>query len=215
MTADQMQIYIDDSGNIVNGLRSEASESVPYFVLAALILKEDIPIKRCIKDVRRTIRKKHKVTSELKFNNSDDTTKRRILECIGRTDNDIGYALLCNSKIQHEVEPRFIYNDICKQLVYKIINNYGVTGNVDFVIDKSLYGAQRAKFDAYIKDRSGLVVPDSLGEIKITHEDSQACPFIQAVDFIAGSINRNYRDNDDIYFQMIQHRITTTLNYEP
>jgi len=48
-----MQIYLDESGSIVNGLLPSASESVPYFVLAALVLKEDLPIKRCIKDIRR------------------------------------------------------------------------------------------------------------------------------------------------------------------
>jgi hypothetical protein len=129
-----MQIYIDDSGNIVNGLGNRASRKVPYFVLAALVLREGRSIKRCIKDVRRTIRKKDKDISELKFNNSDATIKRRILECIGRTNNEIGYAVLCNCEIQHQVEPRFIYNDICKQLVYRIINSHQADGRVDVFI---------------------------------------------------------------------------------
>jgi hypothetical protein len=98
-----MQICIDDSGNIVNGLSSGASKSVPYFVLAALVLRESRSIERCIKDVRRTIRKKYKDISELKFNNSDATIKRRILECIGRTNNEIGYAVLSNCEILHEL----------------------------------------------------------------------------------------------------------------
>jgi hypothetical protein len=110
---------------------ANASESVPYFVLAALVLREDLPIKRCIKDIRKKmIKKRYKKTSELKFNDSDDPIKRRILECIGRTNNDIGYALLRNSDIQHEVEPQLIYNEVCKQLTYKIINNYGMSGQV-------------------------------------------------------------------------------------
>lgn len=210
-----MQIYIDDSGNIVNGLRREASESVPYFVLAAVVSRENLSIERCIKNIRRTIRKKERETSELKFNNCTGPTRRRILQCIGRTDNDIVYALLSNSKIQHEVEPRLIYNDICKQLVYTIVNHYGASGQVDVIIDKSLYGAQRAKFDACMADKTGMEVPINMGEIKVSHVDSQACPFIQAVDFVAGAINRKYRDNDDLYFQMIQNRIATILNYEP
>jgi len=52
-------------------------------------------------------------------------------------------------------------------------------------------------------------------EPKITHADSQACPFIQSVDFVAGAINRKYRKNEDLYFKMIQHRIVTVLDYEP
>src|SRR5271157_2519801 len=210
-----MQIYMDDSGGIVNGLRREASESVPYFVLAAVIKRENLSIERCIKNLRRTLKKKYKATSELKFNNSDDTTKRRILQCIGHTNNDIAYAFLSNSKIQHEVEPRFIYNDICKQLVYTIINDYGASGQVDVIIDKSLYGNQRENFNTYVTDKTGMSVPASLGEVKITHADSQACPFIQSVDFVAGAINRKYRKNEDLYFKMIQHRIVTVLDYEP
>lgn len=211
-----MQIYLDESGSIVNGLIPKASESTPYFVLAALVLREDFPIKRCIKDIRRKkIKKRYKQTSELKFNDSDDVIQRRILECIGRTNNDIGYAILCNSKIQHVLEPQLIYSEICRRLTYKIANNYNVSGQVDIIIDKSLYGAQRTVFNAYMADRSGLTIPATLGEVKITHVDSKACPYIQAVDFIAGAINRKYRDNDDLYYQKIQHKTVLSLEYEP
>jgi len=210
-----MQVYLDESGSIVNGLVAKASESVPYFVLAALVLWEDHSIKRCIKEVRqKKIKKRYKMTSELKFNDSDDLIKRRILECIGRTNNDISYAVLCNLDIRHEVEPQLIYNNICRQLVYKIINNYGLSGKVEVIMDKSLYGVHRANFDAHIADRSGIVVPDSLGEVSVAHVDSKACPYIQAVDFIAGAINRMYRDGDYIYYNKIQHKIRLSFNYE-
>lgn len=209
-----MQIYLDESGSIVNGMVAKAS--VPYFVLAALVLREDLPIKRCIKDIRRNkIKKKYKQTSELKFNDSDDTIRRRILECIGRTNNDISYTVLYNSKIQHEVEPQLIYNEICRQLTYKIANNYDVSGKLEVIMDKSLYGAQRTAFNAHMADRSGMIVPATLGEIKVAHVDSKACPYIQAVDFIAGAINRKYRDNDALYYQKIQHKIALSLEYEP
>ena len=210
-----MRVYLDESGSIVNGLAPKASESIPYFVLAALVLKEDLPIKRCIKEIRqKRIKKKYRKTSELKFNDSDDPIKRRILECIGSTNNDIGYAVLCNSDIQHEVKPQLIYNEVCRQLIYKIINNYGMSGQVEVIMDKSLYGIHRANFDAHMADRSGLLVPATLGEIKVTHVDSKACPYIQAVDFIAGAINRKYRENDDVYYQKIHHKIAVSLDFE-
>lgn len=211
-----MQIYIDESGRIVNGLVANASESVPYFVMAALVLREGLPIKRCIKDIRqRKIKKRYRKTSELKFHDSDESIRRRILECIGRTSNNIGYAILYNSKIQHEVEPQLIYNEICRQLTYKIANNYGVSGQMEIIIDKSFYGPQRAAFNARMADRTGMIVPATLGEIKVTHVDSKACPYIQAVDFIAGAINRKFRNNDDHYYQKIQHKIDLSLEYEP
>lgn len=211
-----MQIYLDESGSIVNGLVAKASESVPYFVLAGMVLREDLAIKRCVKEIRqKKIKKKYKQTSELKFHDSDDLIKRRVLECIGRTNNDIGYAILYNSKILHEVKPQLIYNEICRQLIYGLINNYGLSGQVEVIMDKSLYGVHRANFDAHMAERSGIVVPGSLGEIKVTHVDSKSCPYIQAVDFIAGAINRKYRDGDDCYYQKIQHKIALSLDFEP
>lgn len=211
-----MQVYLDESGGIVNGLLAKASKSVPFFVLAALVLREELPIKRCIKDIRlRKIKKRYRKTSELKFHDSDGPIRRRILECIGRTDNDIGYAILYNSKIQHEVEPQLIYNEICRQLIYKLASNYCVSGQIEVIIDKSLYGAQRTAFDAHLADRSGLIVSANLEEVKVIHVDSKTCPYIQAVDFIAGAINRKYRDNDNVYFQKIQHKIALSMVFEP
>jgi len=210
-----MQVYLDESGSIVNGLIPKASESTPYFVLAALILKEELPIKRCIKNIReKKIKKKYRKTSELKFNDSDGPIKRRILECIGRTNNEIGYAVLCNLDIRHEVEPQLIYNEVCRKLIYNIINNYGVSGQMKVIVDKSLYGTHRTNFDAHMADRSGMLVPASLSEIKVFHVDSKTCPYIQAVDFIAGAINRKYRDDEDLYYQMIHNRVAVSLDFE-
>ncbi|MFZ2185202.1 MAG: DUF3800 domain-containing protein [Methanothrix sp.] len=42
-----MKVYIDESGNL-GGLGSKVSEEDPYFILAALITGDDLPIKRCI-----------------------------------------------------------------------------------------------------------------------------------------------------------------------
>jgi len=216
MIVDRMQIYLDESGRIVNGLDAGASKTVPYFVLAALVLREALPVKRCIKDIRnKIIKKRYHMTSELKFNASDDNIKRRILECIGETNNDIVYTILSNSKIQHEVEPQLIYADICKRLIYKIINNYGLSGQVDVIIDRSLYGTKRTAFNAHLMDKTGVEVPATMGSLNIAHVDSQTCPYIQAVDFIAGAINKKYRDNDDLYYQKIQHKITLNFEFEP
>lgn len=200
-----MRIYIDESGSIV-GLDD------PYFVLAALILTDDLQIERCIKDIKRKkIKKKYKQTSELKFHASDDVIKRRIIECIGRTNNDICYVVL-HKHGRSNVDPQAIYNNICKQLVYGVINNYGVSGQVAVFIDRFLYGTHRTAFNEYMADRSGMTVPATLGEIKVTHVDSRTCPYIQAVDFVAGAVGRKYRDGDDIYYQKIQNRITFSLD---
>ena len=70
-----MEIYLDESGNLgglgVQGLKD------PYFIIAVFIVREDLPIKRCIKDIRRRkIKKKYKVISELKLSNSGDNLEK-------------------------------------------------------------------------------------------------------------------------------------------
>ena len=80
------------------------------------------------------------------------------------------------------------------------------------IIDRSLYGAQREMFDRYLADWAGMAVPHGLEEIRVSHVDSKRCPCIQAVDFVAGAISRKYRDDDDLYYQKIQHRITLRLD---
>ena len=213
-----MEIYIDESGNL-GGLGASSSKSDLYFVLVALIVRDDLPIRRCIKDIRRKkIKKKYRKTSELKFNESDDNIKRRVLECIGQTDNDIGYALMSRAyqtcpPYQYETwDPSGIYTDICKKLIHRIIVDYRIIGSVEVFIDKSLYGTQREKFDRFLADRTGLVEPYRLGRIRISHVDSKRCPCIQAADFIAGAIGRRYRDNDDRYYQKIQDRIAVKMH---
>jgi hypothetical protein len=205
-----MKVYLDESGNL-GGLGSKVSEEDPYFVLAALIAREDAPIRRCIKDVRQTLKKKYKVKSELKFNESDDPSKRRILECVAKTNNDIAYvfvrkdqAALLTSYLG--VEPQVLYNDICKQLLQRVIPNYEFKGAVEIVIDRFLYGDAQDRFDNYLA--TGL-----MRSISVSHLDSKQCPCLQATDFIAGAIARKYRDNDDLYYNKIQHKITMAFEF--
>lgn len=202
-----MKIYIDESGNL-GGLGSEED---PYFVLAALVAREEIPIRRCIKDVRQTLKKKYKVKSELKFKESDDPSKRRILECVAKTNNDIVYvylrkdqAALLESYLR--VEPQVLYNDVCKQLLNRVISCYEFRGAIEIIIDRFLYGEAQERFNNFLA--VGL-----MRSINVSHQDSKQCPCLQAVDFIAGAIARRYRDNDDLYYNKIQHKIAMAFEF--
>lgn len=205
----KMRVYIDESGNL-GGLGAEED---PYFILAALVARDEIPIRRCIKDVRQTLKKKYKVKSELKFRESDDPSKRRILECVAKTNNDIVYAYLRKDqavllKAYLGVEPQILYNDVCKQLLNRLISSYEFKGTVDIVIDRFLYGEAQERFNNFLAD--GL-----MRSIDIAHLDSKQCPCLQAVDFIAGAVAHKYRDNDDLYYNKIKHKITMAMPFEP
>lgn len=205
-----MKVYIDESGNL-GGLGSKVSDEDPYFVLAALIARDDVPIRRCIKDVRRTLKKKYRVKSELKFKESDDSSKRRILECIAETNNDIAYVLLRKDRVDLltqylDAEPQVLYNDICRHLLHRIIQQYGFKETIEIVIDRFLYGDAREKFDNNLAD--GL-----MRHLNVSHLDSKQCPCLQAADFIAGAIARKYRNNDDLYYSKIQNKITMAFEF--
>lgn len=178
-----MEIYLDESGNL-GRLGARASKVDPYFVIAALIVRDDLPIKRCIKDIRRRkIKKKYKVRSELKFSNSDETIRRRILECVGRTDNDIAFALLRKYQVDEDLrdKPQVVYNYLCKQLLYRIVTKYELGGTINIIVDRSLYGVQRENFNDYVEGRIGVRLP---ARIEVSHVDSKQCPCVQAVDFL-------------------------------
>jgi len=205
-----MKVYLDESGNL-GGLGSRVSEEDPYFVLAALVAREEIPIRRCIKDVRHTLKKRYKVKSELKFKESDYPTKRRILKCIAETNNDISYVFLRKDQpalltSYLGVEPQLLYNDLCKQLLRRVILSYDLEGAIDVVIDRFLYGDARTKFDRYL-----LTALER--DIHILHLDSKQCPCLQAADFVVGAIARKYRDNDDLFYSRIQHKITVAFEF--
>jgi len=171
------------------------------------------PIKRCIRKIRqRKIKKKYKKTSELKFSNSDNTIRRRVLECIGGTDNDVAYALLRKSQVEEELrdKPQIVYNYLCKQLLYRIISKYQISTLAEIIVDKSLYGVQRENFNDYVGGKIGKGIST---DIVVTHIDSKQCPCVQAVDFVAGAISRKYRDEDDSYYLKIEHKVAIALDF--
>jgi len=205
-----MRIYIDESGNL-GGIGSKIAEEDPYFVLAALVAREEIPIRRCIKNVRQTLRKKYKIQSELKFKDSDDTTKRRILKCIAETNNDIVYVFLRKDRPALLTPylgegPKMLTNELYRRLLQGVLLNYDFNGTIKVVIDRFLYGKARDKFDRYL-------IEDLARDIHISHLDSKQCPCLQAVDFVAGSIARKYRDSDTKFYGRIQHKVTAAFEF--
>jgi hypothetical protein len=72
-----MEIYLDESGNL-GGIGSHASKLDPYFVLAALIVNDGLPIKRCIKGIRHKKIKKRYHWSSVKV----DASRIRVTDLI-------------------------------------------------------------------------------------------------------------------------------------
>jgi len=206
-----MKIYLDESGDL--GFGEKAS---PYLVIAALIVRKPLQIKKCIRKVRKQkLPKKYKKINELKWHNSSRDIKRRIIECISKTENDIVYAILRKNQVKKDLrgKPQILYNYVCGSLISKIISSYKLK-KADIIVDKSLYGISRENFDQYITWKT-LIMNNKFSEIKhlnINHVDSKQDLCIQAVDFIAGAVYRLYRYGDDFYYKKIKPRISIIID---
>ncbi len=209
-----MQIYIDESGDL--GFGPKASQ---YFVIAALIVRNDLKIKTCFKKIRQQkLRKKLRELPELKFNNTNKQIRRRILMCLAECDLDIAYALLRKSQVDTHLRDKnqIIYNYLTGSLISQILVHCQSSGTVHICIDKSLYGIQRDYFDDYLTYKmldGNLNDSISRERILIDHRDSRKEPCIQAADFVAGAIHYRYRENDDVFHQIIEERMIIELDY--
>lgn len=92
----------------------------------------------------------------------------------------------------------------------RIISKLAIDSPVKIIVDKSLYGVQRENFNDYLEGRIGR---SSLAEIDVIHVDSRQCPCVQAADFLAGAIVRNYKSNDNSYYLKIKPRIILELDF--
>lgn len=149
-----VNIYIDESGDL--GFTGRSS---PYFVIGAIIVKgpEKVQrIKTCMSRVKKKLPKKHKNIPELKYHNTDDTYRRRVLECISKTNVDIAFLLLRKEQVYHYLRDRhqILYNYLTGSLVSTVIADYGFSSDVNVIIDKSLDGVVREEFDKYLAHRS-------------------------------------------------------------
>ncbi len=81
-------IFLDESGDL--GFKSKSSR---YFVVAALCTETEKTTTRCIKKVRQGLSRKY-IRAELKFTESSDATRRRVLQCISKRDVSISYIAL-------------------------------------------------------------------------------------------------------------------------
>lgn len=202
--ANEIEIYIDESGDLGFG-----SKSSDYFIIAAIVARDTLPIRRCIKNIRLTkLSKKYKKTSELKFHNSDAVIRNRVLNCLSKSDNDIAYAVLRKNQVYDKLKDNSqgVYNYICGMLVSKIVVEYNFKDGIKLIVDKSLYGVQRDFFNEYLEYKSNL-------SLDIDHVDSRQYPCVQAVDFVVGAINQKYRDNNDIYYKKLENRVSLALDF--
>jgi len=200
-----MYIYLDESGDL--GFHKEGSSD--YFIITLLVTDDPTGVRRCIKRIRRRkLKKKLKELPEIKANNSDEITRKRVLKCLVNQDIEIHTVILDKKSMYHYLRPN-------KGNLYNYVTGLILTESslsdkkINLIVDKrSGKKTVRVGFDRYIEEKireSRLFKPD----LKISHFASHNDEGLQAIDFISWSIFRKYELNDDKYYNLIKDRITT------
>lgn len=209
-----MDIYIDESGDIGFGPKSS-----PFFVIAALIIHQPLQIQRCFKKIRKNrLKKKLRELPELKFNNSDNVIKRRVLDCLATSDIEFWCSVLRKEQLYDRLrtQPLIVYNYLTGSLIANIYFHYQPFSEFNVIVDKSLNGIHKEQFDQYIVYKTmerHIPITGTLVSPKIIHVDSRREPCIQAADFIAGAVHRKYREEDDWFFCIIEHQCKQLFDY--
>lgn len=209
-----MKIYVDESGDL--GFGQKASR---YFVLAALVVWDEQTIRRCFKKIRqRKLKKSLRDVPEFKYNNTKGLIKNRILQCIADCNLDIAYAVLRKDQVHSRLRDKqqIVYNYLAGSLISSITNQYAIEGCIYVCMDKSMYNLQRDLFDDHLAYRmfdNGVPCATPLDQLVIEHVDSRTEPCIQAADFAAGAVHQRYRENNDIYYNIIEPKTTIALDF--
>ena len=206
-------IYIDESGDL--GFSEKSSK---HFVIAALITEDHLSIQKCITKVRKErLPKKYKKISELKYHNSSPIIRRRILECISKTDVQIAYVVLRKYQVYDKLRNKqnVLYNFLCGSLIYKIFQRYDLSARTEIVVDRSLTKINRDAFNDYVAHRA-LYNNNNVFDIdnlEINHVNSTQDKCVQVVDFVAGSIARKYNNKDISLYTIIDGNIEIALDF--
>lgn len=213
-----VNIYIDESGDL-----GFIGRNSPYFVIGAIIVEGPEKVQRlktCMNRVKKKLPKKYNGIPELKYHNTDDIYRRRVLECISKTGVDIAFLLLRKEQVyprlrsQHQI----LYNYLTGSLVSTVISDYGFSSDVNLIIDKSLDGVVREEFDRYLVFRSlenGSFRHPVMCQLEIKHADSKQNLCIQAADFIAGTVHRHFRGYlpSDDHYHLIEGNVKIGLDF--
>jgi len=195
-------IFIDESGDL--GFSKRSSD---IFVIALLMTTKPELIRRTVRKVRDTIKKKNKAPDELHWNSSNEVIKKRTLKRLSELDLELHLLILNKRKVysylQNEKDKLYHY------LSGLILDHACFDDNkVKIIFDKrSKDRFVRADLSNYIHKKVINSNKDVL--VEVLHKRSVDDRGLQAVDMIAGATFTKYQHNNSEFLDIIKHLITT------
>lgn len=211
-----MYVYIDESGDLGFSLKSSR-----YFVVAYLILDYPFEVAKVMKRLLKKLHERKEYArrcNELKYSNSKDTVRRKVLEKICKCNMEIGFVVLEKAKVKPELKKKttVLYNFVIVDTVMRnILPKLTSNDKLCIIVDKTLSRLSKNVFNMYAINKASWLLSVQwrqreqirLSNIEVRHENSQREPCLQAVDFLAGACFHKYEHDNDCYFRIIENKV--------
>ena len=190
-----MIVYLDESGDLGFECGSK------FFIIVALAAHNRKELAHCVKRVRQRKLKKNP-PAELKAFRATDSVRSSLLRYIVKQDIEIYAFVLDKSFIPKKLveKTNAIYN-YCASAAIKRCAEYNSIQ--ELIVDMRGDLIARVDFDKYIRQ--------TVGDIKISHVESQNSDLLQVTDFVAWSIHRRYESNDKRFYDLISGKIRSEI----
>jgi len=154
-----MYVYIDESGNLGFSLKS-----TQFFVVAYLTLEHPFEMGKAMKRQLKRLHKRRKYArgyNELKYSESRDAVKQKVLRKICQCDVKIGFVVLEKAKVvpQLKENPTILYNYLIVDKVMRaVLPSVDSNDKLNIIVDKSLPRSSREAFNIYARNKASWLL---------------------------------------------------------
>ena len=189
-----LTIFMDESGTLPDP-RDE------FIVICAVYVKNLKEGRSIISRSLETLRKTKKPIKEIKFYYAGQNTKRQFLSAMVASHFEV-FVMVIDKKKRKIADTPENFSLLAADLIGEIFL-WHKAGKIDVVIDRHFSAkADIEKFNAIV--RSSI---KDLGQIRITHEDSQKNLLVNTADMVAGSVLWKYTNKDSQFYNIIKENI--------
>lgn len=196
-----VKVFIDESGDL-------GEKGSKYFIISALIINDEKPFKRLIKNMRRNkFKKELKKANELKATKSSVEVINYLLKQLLPIKFSATAVVMLKEKnystYLSEHKDKF-YNFVSGKLARNL--NVLQEKDLEIYIDKSKRKNElRTDFDQYFS--RNLKEVGFCGNLKIKHSYSHSYDCLQIIDFISWAVFQKFEHNNENYLELIKTKL--------
>jgi hypothetical protein len=204
-----MYIFIDESGDL--GFKEKSSK---WFLFTFAITENHRSLEKIVYKTWKNLKKKHKRLGELHAYHSDDSTRRKILKLINRSDTKVAYGFIEKASIPVKLrrDKENLYTQIicfAINLIFEL-NIIKSSKNLHIYIDRKDIDIKsvnilQANINHVIRDIGHI---DFSVEIESSHKNKS----LQAVDFLSWAFFRKLEKDDARFVDYFEKAIIDMRN---